>query len=281
MIVQAYGKINISLNVLGKLENGFHEVDMILLPLKLHDTIEITVLKNSEESYVTSDTFDLTQAKYNIVSESIKLLKQKYNIKDGFRVTIYKRIPIAAGMGGGSSDAAAVINAIAKLYKLNLTYYDLISLAEKVGSDVPFCMFNRAARCTGRGEKIEFLENYPRYYCLIIKPEKGLTSQDVFTKSDSYKLINTNIDDVVKALNDDDDEALSQSMENALYLPATKLLPEIEDVVSSIKSDGFKLCGMTGSGSAIFVLSRNKKELFKLMKKYYDAHYAVELTKIM
>lgn len=281
-MTKAYAKINVALNILGKNDEGFHEVDMVMLPIDLHDSIEVTILPpNAEETFITCDMFDLSSVKYDVVKESIEALRKKFNFKQNFRVKIYKRIPVAAGLAGGSSDAAAVINAIIKMLKLEVTEHDLYEIGTQIGCDIPFCLFNRGARCTGKGEKLEFLESYTKYFVLIIKPRLGLSTEEVYKECDKNKIVNTNIDDVISALKDGNDDLLSSSMNNALTLASTKLLPQIDDIISQVKSEGYKMVQMTGSGSAIFVLSRNKKELYKLMEKYYDLHYTVELTKII
>jgi 4-diphosphocytidyl-2-C-methyl-D-erythritol kinase len=281
MMIKAYGKINVALNILGKTDDGYHEIDTIILPVALHDSIEVVKLPSTYETFVTCDEFDLSEAHYNIVRASIELLRKTYNFKDNFRVKIYKRIPIAGGLGGGSADAAAVMRAINKMLNLNASDQELFELAKRLGTDVPFFVFNKGARCRGKGDDVSYLESYTKYNVLIIKPEKGLCTPDVYKEADSCTLVNTNIDMVVQALEQGNDSLFASSMSNALTLPAKKLLPELSDIISEIKSEGFDKVQLTGSGSCVFVLSRSKRELYKLMKEFYAKHYVVELTKII
>lgn len=281
MMIKAHGKINIALNVLGKLDETYHEVDMVMVPVELHDSIEIKKNPGSNETFVTCDMFDISEDRFNLVSTAINLLKEAHPFNCGFRISIFKGIPISGGMGGGSADAAAVLKAIIKILKLDVSNEELFSIAKKVGSDVPFCLNNIPARARGRGEILEYLNPIYKYHVLIIKPKKGLSTKQVFEHSDSLKLINTDINNVIQALYEGNDELLEESMSNALQLPATQLLPEINDVIAFVKNSGVKLVQMTGSGSCIFALSKSKKQLISLMYKLLEKNYVCELTKFM
>lgn len=282
ILVKAYAKINLALNIEGMLDEKYHKVDMILCPITLHDTIEIELLpKGSKETYITSDNFDFNEIRNNICHEVVVALREKFKFKNQFRIHIYKRIPVAGGLAGGSADAAAVLKGIVKLLNLPATEDDLLEISKKLGSDMSYCLYNKMARCTNRGEELQFIDSKFKNYILIVKPEHGLNTEKVYKECDKHKFINTDIDKMIKALEDGDNEQVYETMNNALMLPASKLLPEISDLLSLIKSKGYKNSQMTGSGSCIFVLDEQKRPLYKLMKELYELGYEVELCKVL
>ena len=142
MVVKAYAKLNLVLNVTTNKQKEYHEIESLMIPISLHDSIDITVLKEGNSTFVTCDSFELAGEKFNTVTKVIDILRAKYHFKQHFRIIIYKRIFIAGGLGGGSSDAAAVILALNKILKLKMTDEEMIEVAREVGSDVPFFLFN-------------------------------------------------------------------------------------------------------------------------------------------
>lgn len=282
MIVKAYGKVNLTLRVLNKLENNYHRLNSIVLPLELHDTIEIKKLKNTTNSYVTYDSFELTNEKYNTVTKAIEIMKEKYNLENNYRVTIYKRLFIAGGLGGGSSDAAAVILAIKKLEKLEISDQELIEIARSIGSDVPFFLKNKMAILEDTGEKVTGIDIYSKCYCLLIKPKEGIKTVDVFNKFDELKIKDKVLDNekIIDLYNNFEFEELNEAVFNALTLPAEELCPEILRLKNKIiQEDNPKFIAMSGSGTTLFMLSDNKIELLNIMKKYYQK-FQTEITKI-
>ena len=174
MYVKAYAKINAYLDVKSKREDGYHDLDMVMLPLELHDSIQISFLPFSKDSYITCDHVELQETKYNLINLTIAEMKKRYKIKDSFSVVVHKEIPISAGLGGGSSNAAATIRAINQLCKLNLSDEEKINLGKSLGADVPFCLDNVPARVGGIGENLKPFKLKKKYHVIIIKPEQGL-----------------------------------------------------------------------------------------------------------
>lgn len=293
MLVKAFGKINLTLEILNRKSDGYHNLRTLIAPLSIHDTIEIKVLKNSTESFVTCDALELHGDRFNLVSMAIDLLREKYNFKEQFRITIYKRLFISAGLGGGSSDAAAVILGIVKLLKLPATKQELVKIAKKIGSDVPFFLENKMALCEGIGDKITLIEKYSKYYVLLIKPHEGLSTKEVYQKYDELheleksdgeekeKRKRIDYQKLMKLYDNGKFKEFKKEAVNDLYKPAKKLLPVIEKIKHILIADyGFSLVGMTGSGSCLYVVSKNKRELYKFMKENFE-RYQIELTKIM
>lgn len=278
-LVKSYAKINIALNVLDKKEDGYHELDSIMVPLELHDSLIVSE-HYKDDNFVTIDDFSIDFSDYNITSLAIDSLSDKYGFKNRYRVLIHKVIPIKAGLGGGSSNAAAIMKALNKTLKLNISDEELMNIGLTLGADVPFFVKCVPARCRGIGEQIEPITIKNNYYVLIVKPNEGLATKKVFDKADELKLSVGNIDDVVDALASGDDEKLAKSMHNSLESAAISMLPEIKEIKDYLIDRGLKLVQMTGSGSAVFALSQDKKILKKIERELEDK-YIVELTKIL
>ncbi|MFA5421377.1 MAG: 4-(cytidine 5'-diphospho)-2-C-methyl-D-erythritol kinase [Bacilli bacterium] len=281
MYIKAYAKINIALNVLGKDEDGYHQLDMVNLPLELRDSIEIAILPNSLDSFITCDDIEIEDPKNNLISVAIAKAREKYKFRQQFTIHVYKDIPISAGLAGGSANAAAVLNALFLLLKIKPTREEKIELAKSVGADVPFCMFSVPARVRGIGEIIEPIEVKKSYPLLIVKPLKGLSTTTVFNVADGMELKSGNIENVIQALADGDDDLLANSIHNALENPSFFLLPEIEKIKRMLIKDGLKIVLMSGSGSSIIALDDDVKKLTKLEKKYAKMGYDTRLTRTL
>src|SRR3989338_3387760 len=163
-------KINLRLDILGKRADGFHELQMIMVPITLFDEITFT-LTDSKKIEIDSDKKDLINED-NLIFKAIKLLQKKYReVRNfGFKIYLRKNIPIGAGLGGGSGNAATTILAINELYNLNLTEKVMAELGTELGSDVPFFIYQKPAFVTGRGEDITLLQTFPSYYCILVYP---------------------------------------------------------------------------------------------------------------
>lgn len=277
-LLKSYAKINISLNVLNKHEDGYHELDSVMLPLELHDSL-IMEEHSRLENYVTMDDFSLAFDNFNLITLAIDTLAARYKFSNKYRILVHKNIPMQGGLGGGSSNAAAVMNAINKDLKLNIPYEEMVEIAAKLGADIPFFLKTVPARARGIGEKLTPITVKNNYHVLIVKPSQGLSTKTVFDTYDKMNIYTTNIDDVVKALETGDDELLASSIHNSLEEPAISLLPEIQIVKDKLMSYGLKIVLMSGSGSCVFALSQNKAILNKIASELEDT-YLVEVTKV-
>lgn len=280
-IVKSYAKINISLNIKGKREDGYHELDSIMVPIELHDSIIISKLVGKvADNFVTVDDFSSGLIHYNLASSAINALTKEYNRKEHFRVFIHKVIPMQAGLGGGSSNAAYTMKAINQMLKLGASDDDLIRLATPLGADIPFFVKAEPSRCQGIGEKISPIEIKNNYYVLIVKPQAGCSTKEAFRIADQKPYPQVNIDAVVEALRDGDDDKLAANIGNSLEEVAMTLVPEIKEIKEYLLSKGLKLVLMSGSGSTVFALSTDKMILKKIVKEVEDKWF-VELTRIM
>ena len=281
MYVKAYAKINAYLDVISKRDDEYHNLDMVMLPLELHDSIQISILYNSHDSYVTCDHIELKEAKYNLINKTIAEMKKRYGLKETFNVVVHKEIPIAAGLGGGSSNAAATIRAIEHILKLKLSNEERLDLAKSLGADVPFCLLNQPARVTGIGENVRPIKLKKKYNIIIIKPEEGLSTKTVFNYADTLELEHGNGDDVEKALVSGDDELLAKSLFNSLEKPAISLVDSIQKVKDMLHKDGFDMVLMSGSGSSVFALTTDLKKAQHMVHKYEKEGYDVYLTRTL
>ena len=278
--IRSYAKINLCLNITGKREDGFHELDMIMLPISLHDSLVVSKLYKSADNFVTVDDFSIGSFTYNLATFAIDKLQSVYHFNDKFRILIHKVIPIQAGLGGGSSNAACAMKAVNSLLKLGATDEQLMDLGKDLGADIPFFVKCKPARCRGIGEIIDPIEIKNNYYVLLVKPEMGCSTREVYQAADAMKLDVCNMDNVIKALAEGDDELLANNLANSLQAPAISLVPAIQTIIDELKESGLKIVQMTGSGSAVFALSTDKKLLKKVFKKF-ENKYQVELAKVL
>ena len=280
LLLKSYAKINIALNVVGKQEDGYHKLDMVMLPLALHDSILLTKVNNAPDNYVTTDDFALGDIQYNLATFAIDTMQKKYGFDSKFRVFIHKILPIQAGLGGGSSNAAATLVGVNKYLKLGASDEELIEIGKTLGADVPFFIKGVPARCQGIGEIMTPIDIKNNYYVLIVKPNAGCSTKKIYELADTMDLVTYDINNVVIALKEGDDELLAKSIGNALQPAAIKEVPEIQTIIDSLKEKGLKIVLMSGSGSSVIALSTNKK-LIKSVAKDYEDKYRVEVTKIL
>ena len=281
--VKAYAKINLALNVYDRKEDGYHNIDMVTIPLDLHDIIELELLPKGYESYITSDDDSLPTDESNLSNKAFRKMKEKFHIDKNVLIHIYKRIPMCAGLGGGSADAAAVINATLKAIKLKPSQDDLISLASSIGADVSFCLYNKPARCRGIGEKLDFITLKKRYHVLLIKPNEGVSTALAYQTFDELetKPQLSNIERLIEGLKIGDESIIAEEMKNSLQECAIKMVPEIKNIIDTLKKDGFPLTMMSGSGSTVFCMSLNHHAILEESKKFSKLNYTVIVTQTL
>ncbi|MDY0101141.1 MAG: 4-(cytidine 5'-diphospho)-2-C-methyl-D-erythritol kinase [Bacilli bacterium] len=278
MKIKAYAKINLTLNVLGKFDNGYHNLDMINLPLKLHDQIRIIEKPHFKETNVKTSVKEIKEN--NIVLTAVQTLRSKYHFENHFLIKIKKNIPLLSGLGGGSADAAATLRGLFQLLNVQLSHKKQIEIATLIGADVPFCLFNQPARVQGLGEKLNFFSFKKQYSVLIVKPQEGLTTKEVYENLDLQTLKTHNLDQIISALEEGNLNLLDKLIGNNLEKPAISLLEEIQTIKNLMIQDGLKNVLMSGAGSAVFSLDERKKHS-RLAKKYKKLGYNVIITKTL
>lgn len=278
-IIKSRAKINLSLKVVGTRENGYHDLEMIMVPLEMHDVIEIIRRPGALDTYITSDDVGLAHLHNNLCTVAVEAMRKEFGFKDNFDINIHKEIPFAAGLGGGSSNAAAVIESLIKILNIKTDEETINRIALSIGADVPFFLKGKPCLATGLGEQLQPINIKSSYHCLIVKPQKGLSTKAVYEVADKFEKANIDTNKLLDALASDDIEELGKNIGNDLYAPAKSLLPEVEKIVESLKEDGFPVAAMTGSGSACFALSKDLKLIKEKAKTYKSQGYIVKVTK--
>lgn len=262
----AYAKINLTLRILPKRSDGYHEVETIMAPIALYDTLTFTA--------APSFAIKGVEIADNIMAKVAKLFFAKYNLDGKVEITLNKQIPVAAGLAGGSSDAAATLRGLNRFYNLNLPLAELESICNAVGSDVSYCLYQKLAYCTGRGEKVELLKHsYASQPLLLIKPNFGLSTKEVY-QNYQYLDHNYNQEELLEALEKGDLAKLDAHIFNDLTLASQSLKKELLELQNTIKELGF-VAHQSGSGPTYFVLNY-KKELLKALQEKYPAYLFLE-----
>ena len=279
MYAKAFAKINIYLDVLDRKEDGYHNLDMVMLPLELHDVIEIEYLPYLRDTYIVCDRVEESETKYDLIHQTLDAFRKKFNVGGNMNITVHKEIPICAGLGGGSSNAAACLKAFKKIFKVKMEPEEELDFTLKLGADVPYCMANVPAHVEGIGEKVTPIKCAKRFHVIIIKPKLGLSTKKVFDASDNFTLKHGDVNKVIKALETGDENLLAEGMFNSLEEVSISLVPEIQQIKDMLKKDGFKCVLMTGSGSCVFALTTDARLAYSKYLKYDGKGYDVYLTK--
>lgn len=280
LVVKSFAKINLSLKVVGLRKDGFHDLDMIMLPIKAHDTMILTNLQKNADHYVTVDDFSIPNVENNTVTRALNKYCEQVGCDNKFRVDIHKAIPAKAGLGGGSSNAAFALKGLNQFLKKNLSNEQLFEMSKDLGSDVPFFIDCKPSRCQGTGSDITPITLNSKYYLLIVKPDQGCSTKTIFSELKSDYKSTKNIDDVIVALKTDDEEEIGKAIFNDLEEVAVKYVPEIREIEEQMRNSGLKIVAMTGSGSSVFGMSKNKKLIKKAAKPFLNK-YKVIITEIL
>ncbi len=281
MISKSFAKINLSLKVLGTRDDGYHLLEMVNLPLMLHDIIVFERLPKRIETHITCDDPGLSALKHNLCSKAFNLMKEKYGFEDHFLIKIHKEIPFAAGLGGGSSNAATVLLGLNKILRLNASIEELSEIGLKIGADVPFFLKNRPMEVGGIGETMKEIEVKKNWNVLLVKPKQGVSTADVYRVCDNFPKTNVNTALVEEGLAEYDENKIARGIGNDLMAPAESLLPEIGEVYSALRKFGFPIVSMSGSGSCCFAMSKSDSLCRDAYRKLDRMGYIVRLTKIL
>lgn len=266
MIEKAYGKINVSINVLSRREDGYHLVDMVMLPIDLYDVIEIEISDKTEYQC----NWDLEYNEKNLIYKAVELLRSEFGFKEQFKIKVTKNIPMQAGLAGGSSNAAATLRLINELCNLNLSLDQLAAYGKRIGADVPFCVYNKPARVQGIGEIITPFELEKGYDVLLIKPDEGVNTGKAYQTLNIPVADHPDIEKLQHALVNH--EKMNHLLGNSLMESATRMVPVINSIVNECREAGYDNSLMSGSGSTCFVLTEKGTDTSgleeKLLQKY-------------
>lgn len=250
--LKARAKINLGLDVIGRRENGYHDVRMVMQTVGLYDRIIMTKIPEEDIRIKTNIGF-LPVNENNLVYKAIMLMKNKYNLKGGIEVDLNKFIPVAAGMAGGSSDAASALFGMNRLYELNLPMKELMNMGVEIGADVPYCIMRGTALAEGIGEKLTRLPDMPFCHILIAKPPVNVSTKLVYENLDSTEIkSHPDIDGIIEAIKLKDVALVASRMGNVLESVTVPLYPVIDSIKKDMMEHGAINAMMSGSGPTVF-----------------------------
>ena len=249
--VQAQAKINWALDILSRREDGYHEMDMLMQKIAMYDEIRF---ETARWTTLTVNGHLIANAGKNLIVRAANLLNEYMGEKRGVRITLSKRIPVRAGLGGGSADCAAALMALNDLWGFKLPAKTLKKLALSLGADVPYCMENDFCRVRGIGEDVQTLENAPKIPLVVACVSPGLSTQAVFSNFDEAgdSPLNVPMEKLCGRLTAGDFRAADEISGNALERAAIRLLPAVADTMERMRACGSLYTRMSGSGSAVF-----------------------------
>ncbi len=261
---KAPAKINLLLDVLRKREDGFHEVEMIMTMVDLADRLEMeelprdTIIISSQAGYIPLD-------EKNLAFQAARLIKERYDVRKGVYIHLDKKIPVAAGLAGGSSDAAAALRGLNRLWGLGISEEELCKLGAELGSDVPFCITGRTALATGRGERLQRISNPPQCWVVLAKPPINVSTADVYGRLRAAQLDkHPSTADMLAAIERGSFNEVCAALGNVLETVTLPLYPEVEQLKESMQRLGAEGVLMSGSGPTVFGLVSKEAKVARI-----------------
>ena len=271
MRLQAFAKINLGLDVLGKREDGYHEVRMIMQTIRMYDQLDMR--KSVEPGiHLTTNKKYIPVDKNKLQWQATKLMINTCAIIEGVSIHLHKVIPVAAGMAGGSSDAAATLVGMNRLFHCGLSKEKLMELGVQIGADVPYCVLRGTALAEGIGEKLTVLPPMPDCWILIGKPGISVSTKYVYTTLDlNTDTVHPDIDGMKKALEDGNLYGITERMGNVLQDVTIPAYPEVERIKEQMKTLGAVNAMMSGSGPTVFGIFDNEEKAQKACQKLRES----------
>lgn len=270
-------KINLTLNILNKRDDGYHNLESVFQKINLYD--ELYIEKNTSNLMTIDCTKPELNGECNLIYKAYIKLKQKYPIISGINIKLLKKIPMQAGLGGGSADCAGFLLAMNKLFDLNMNMYDLIDIGKTLGADVPACLFKSAVKGEGIGEIITKINTKLKYYLVIIKPEISCSTGAMFQVLDNSNITQKyNTDIVIQALEANNLQLLADNLYNVFE---EILIDEVKDVKNNLIANGALASLLSGSGSCVFGIFENKdtaKKAYDILKKNYETYICTTMS---
>ncbi len=272
MKILAHAKLNWSLDITGIRQDGYHLLDMVNQTLALSDVLEVEKTKGEISLQIENDS-TLSNDQDNLIIRAAQLLKERTACTLGAHIVLQKNIPMMAGLGGGSADAAATLLALNSVWQLGLTVKQLQEIGLSLGADVPYCLVGNAKRVRGIGEKITSVPVFTTFHVVLIKPKQGLSTKEVFALCDQTPYEHTKTNLVMDALALSNLQLLKENAKNALLSAACKLCADIEPALSLLRSLKAEYTQMTGAGSTVYGVFKKEedaKHAFLEAQKHYD-----------
>lgn len=277
LTLKAHGKINLGLDVVGRMENGYHEVRMVMQSVELADTVTMRRIPE-DEIVLKTDKAGLPCDERNLAHRAAKLMKEKFFLRDGVEIFLEKRIPMAAGMAGGSADCAAVLKGMNELFGLELSLTELQEEGVKLGADVPYCLMGGCALSEGIGEVLTALKRPPACTLLLAKPDIDVSTKYVYDNLRLDKLKrHPDIDGILQSIEDGDLAGLCGKLENVLESVTGEEYPVIGAIEETMKAEGALAAVMSGSGPTVFGIFREQEAAEKAMRRVTMENPAAEV----
>lgn len=277
---KAPAKINLLLDVLYKRNDGYHEVEMIMTMVDLADRLEMqelprdTIIISSQAGYIPLD-------EKNLAFQAAKLIKERYDVRKGVYIHLDKRIPVAAGLAGGSSDAAAALRGLNRLWKLDIPVKELQTIAAELGSDVPFCITGGMALATGRGELLQPIEGPPQCWVILAKPPIHVSTQEIYGRLNASAIErHPSAADMLKAIKEKRFAEMCEAMGNVLEDVTINTYPEVKQIKDCMLRLGADGAMMSGSGPTVFALVQKQSKVARIyngLRGFCKDVYAVRL----
>lgn len=283
LTISANAKINLTLDILGKRDDDYHEVELVLQSIALADTLELTKIDHGIDFHL--DTAQVAGADSlptddsNLAVRAALLMKERFNLDSGIFIRLIKRIPIEAGLAGGSTDAAAVIRGINRLFNLRLNTEEMCDLGAEIGSDVPFCIVGGTCLATGRGEKLKRLADLPSIPLVLIKPRGSIPTAWAYKTYDSDRSSeHPDTKQICEAINLSDTKAVTELIFNVLERVAIKKYPAINNIKDKLIEAGAMAAMMSGSGPSIFAITKSNDDSKRIAELFKDSGSQVFVT---
>jgi len=277
MKIKAYGKVNIALDVTRKREDGYHLLSMVMQTINIYD--ELTFKKVEKGIHITSNKDFVPTDNKNLVYRAIDLFCNNYGVKKEIEVHIEKNIPVAAGMAGGSTDAAAALRVMRDIYRPDIGNDDLRLLGVKLGADVPYCIEGGTALCEGIGEVIKPLKSFKDKLLVVVKPNFSVSTVETYKKFNINEVReHPNVENIIEAMSRDDVEYVANNMMNLLELVTIKEHKEIKDIKDFMRDEGALGAMMSGSGPTVFGFFNDINKANKCSDKLKDKYKEVFVT---
>lgn len=281
VILKAFGKINLTLDVLGQRDDGYHSLETVFRGIHIFDLV--TVEKKDRGIHLECDEEELPSGPENLAWQAAELLRADFPAISGVNIKINKRIPIAAGLAGGSTDAAAVLLGLNRLFRLGLSRERLAAYAGVLGSDVPFCLYPLAALGRGRGEILEELPEGPEMWLVLVKPPFGLSTGEIFGHlSQVPRGRRPDLAAALRAMEEEDFPGLCAAMENALEVSAFDLQPKLAEWKQDLSArENAGRVMMTGSGPTLVAFFDREEDARRLAAQWNQPRWDVLLSKTL
>lgn len=277
---KAPAKINLLLNVLAKRKDGYHEVEMIMTMIDLADRLQLQMIPENK-IVIASQVNCIPLDKRNLAFQAAKLVKERYHIKQGVYIYLDKHIPVAAGLAGGSSNAAAVLRGLNKLWQLNMSVQEMQKLGEELGSDVPFCVTGGTAIARGRGERLEKIISLPQCWVIIAKPPINVATVDIYRR---LRIGDINgrpsLSNMITAIHNQNFREICKSLENVLEEVTLSMHPAVKKIKNVMKTLGAEGVLMSGSGPTVFGLVSKQTKIARIyngIRGFCKEVYAVRM----